>query len=217
MERLTRSLRTDGQDTYTIAPNAAPDHATRRMLAQRAEQITGWIRPAMADQAVPFIAGMLGSFPARQEDAEDVSARIGAYCVAVAPLPLWAVSEACAMGLRGSIGNSHGRFAPTPGELYQAGERLVEGVALEKQRISRILRAKIVAPPNISPERRKEIAEEARRLVGAATKAATNPAQPLPDYAAMPVSISEALADNISEHRRQRETELDEYARETLR
>lgn len=168
----------------------------RMVLADRTRRLTAWLGAAGGDAARPYVAAMLGSFPSAVSDDGDAAAKISAYCIAMAQLPLWAVSEACAMALRGHVGNSRGRFAPTPGELCLAGERLLESVVKEKSRIARILTAKVVEPETVDPERRKQIAEQARRLIGGAVVAATGNAQPaLKDYASMPVSLSaEALA-----------------------
>ncbi len=95
---------------------------------------------------VGIVLGTLRVVRSGEADDEDSETRLDTYCLALGDLPAWAVAEACTLALRGKVGVTGGRFAPTPGELHLAAEQRLVGVVEERAQILRVLGAKIVQP-----------------------------------------------------------------------
>jgi hypothetical protein len=158
---LARALNAlvDGEMTEASLPNGA-----RIGLETRLRELMSALelpRP----QRVRAIVAQLATMPGRTEsDPEKRRLEFEQYLAIVADVPEWALEWSVMAFLKNETGNAP--FRPTAGEVRSFAMRRVEGVIAERQRIERVLRAKI-APPSktIDPEKRKQLADLMRKAI----------------------------------------------------
>ena len=131
----------------------------------RVEEISDAMEPIGERGAMRELAALFAVMAIRNASEDEASALMAVYAADLGELPAFALAEACRAYRRGILGD--GKWLPTPGEIYQAAVRAVEGPAKECRAILSILSAKI-STPQISAERKREIIEQTRLAARAA-------------------------------------------------
>jgi hypothetical protein len=114
--------------------------------------------------AMREVVGLLSVMALRNASEAEASALMAVYAADLAELPPFALAEACRAYRRGTLGD--GKWAPTPGEIYQAALKFMEAPVKERREITSILLAK-VEEPQITTERKAELVAEMRRVMEA--------------------------------------------------
>jgi hypothetical protein len=158
-------LRPEGPTTFSILSRLAPDETERRVMVERVQEIDEWFRPAAKGRIGEYVAQLMVAMPLASDDKQDeegLEAIAKLYVTALDGLPLFAIKQGCEYALRGKVGETGGRFRPTPGELFLACEREMEFFVRERKQIQEVLNAEVVEPP--TPGHR-ELARKARVMI----------------------------------------------------
>jgi hypothetical protein len=98
-------------------------------------------------------------------DRENAKALVEICVAALSDLPLFAIKSACRAYLLGEIGD--GKWAPKPGEIYQTAKRYLVALEAERNKIKRVLEAKVIEVarnPAVVAQAVKEAAEVAKAI-----------------------------------------------------
>jgi hypothetical protein len=159
---LKAGLSPEGEGRFSISLHTAEARdAMRGEMVARVEEIGSAMQPIGERGAMREVVGLLSVMALRNASETEASALMAVYAADLAELPPFALAEACRAYRRGTLGD--GKWAPTPGEIYQAALSFMAGPIKERNEIRSILLAK-VEQPKISPERRAELAAEMRRV-----------------------------------------------------
>jgi len=160
LARLTNAV-SSSTTAGTIPIADAPSAPLRQALSDRRAELAPWLGASAAQAVVREVAGLFTGLRSRGGDERDLAIRIDLFASDLAGVPLWALTKACASFRRGEAGDGH--WLPTSGDVRIVAMRHVDGLAREARAIDRVLAAKPVAERS-SPERRAELAAEARRM-----------------------------------------------------
>lgn len=124
------------------------DAGQRRALERRAEALAMVTAPMRGDaqtaRARSALAALFGSIATLS--GRDAAAMVGAYMVALADLPAWAVEAACMRAVRGGVAGLNPDFAPTAARLHGLAREAMADATAERVKISEVLRARIEPP-----------------------------------------------------------------------
>lgn len=158
--RLTNAV-SSSTPSGTIPAVDAPSPPLRQALSDRRAELAPWLRSAAPQAVVREVAGLFTGLRSRGGDERDLAMRIDLFASDLAGVPLWALTKASASFRRGEAGDGH--WLPTSGDVRIVAMQHVDGLAREARAIDLVLNAKPVAERS-SPERRAELAAEARRM-----------------------------------------------------
>ncbi len=201
---------------FSISPRTADAvSALRSDMAARVRQIEGWLSPAGESLAASEVASIFAVMAVKGMGDGEADAMMAVYVADLSDLPYFALAGACKRFRKGEIGD--GKWAPTPGEICQEAQRLLDAPLAEKFDLTAILSAEVQSP-QVSPERKAELLAEKDALLASLrfsgkveppaidVRAVPEPArkkticetimadleQKRADYAASPVSLSDA-------------------------
>jgi hypothetical protein len=157
----------------TIAEDRAPTDDERAFLVRREADLSMALKPSTEGAALAEIVAMFAAMRSKTASEDELVAVIEIYAKDVAPIPFFALQQACARFRRGEIGD--GVWVPTQGELANEARQIMRDFTDERAAITRVLSAKVVQAVDLG--RRGENVESVRRMA-AATAAALKIAIP---------------------------------------
>ncbi len=112
-------------------------------LADRVQDIRGYLVPATPDEIAVQVARLFTIMRKRNEGFEDEAQRITLYVELLADVPRVALDTACRNFLLGKVGDG---WLPVPGDIRNEAKRHYAHWQAEIERINAILNAAVVAP-----------------------------------------------------------------------
>lgn len=162
-EKLLKYLnKLDPQPTgpSTIASRDAPDPATRVLLEARKDYLKKQLRPASEYAVRNRIADWLEGYAVLRAIPDEAQYATGMrYVEAVLDVPEWAIAGAIKRFLNGPFDPR--RPVPSVQEFNWAARGLLVDFAEEARRLKRVLKAIVIKEPELTPERRAEIVDDA--------------------------------------------------------
>ncbi len=159
------ALRPEGSGRFSISPHTAEVRAGLVSdIVSRVRQIDAWLVPAGDEMAASEIASIFAVMSIKGMGDGEADAMMAVYISDLSDLPYFALAGACKQFRKGQLGD--GKWAPTPGEIYQAAQKLMEPPLAEKSDLQAILSAE-VQTPQISADRKAQLLEEKNALLAA--------------------------------------------------
>ncbi len=201
--RLKLAMRPEGSGRFSISPRTAEARGELVSdMVSRIRQIDAWMAPAGDDMAAAEIASIFAVMSVKGMGDGEADAMMAVYVSDLSELPYFALSEACKAFRRGRLGD--GKWAPTPGEIYQAAQRFMDEPLAEKSDLQAILAAEVQAP-QVSPDRKAQLLAEKDALLAALRRGVA--ADPKPEDArAYPEperkqSVAQSILDGLEKRR----------------
>lgn len=157
----------------TISEDRAPTESERDFLANHKSRLDDVLKPSTESAALSEVGALFSTMRSKTVEDVELAAVIETYAKDLAPIPFFALQQACARFRRGEIGD--GVWVPTQGELANEARRIMRDFTDERAAITRVLSAKVVQAVDLG--RRGENVESVRRMA-AATAAALKSAIP---------------------------------------
>lgn len=138
----------------------------RLMLERRQFAVTAALQGASRSDLEEQVAGLMTGFPSMRGLSKiEAQVLVRKYADDLEGVPLWAIIAACKDISRGAIADMNPDFPPSASRVRQQADEHLERIEKEAKDLRVVLKAKIL-PPEMSPEKQKQINLGFQKLQG---------------------------------------------------
>jgi hypothetical protein len=137
------ALRTTG-DRWEIVGGLTADE--RSTMTRSMAALNAALAPSDEASRTAALGPLWVAFPMAQMSAVMAEARLAVFSEALADLPAWAIREAVAAYVKGSVDRDNHTFAPTPAEIRIEARRRLKAFEEHRYEIHKALEAEATTP-----------------------------------------------------------------------
>lgn len=145
---IALSVAHNGLEGGQLLAANAPSPETRKALYARLTDINALLNPAQPKDIQADVLKLFVALAMRNGDGLDLQTRAAVYVQALAGLPAWAVSKACADFCEGRAGDK--KWVPSTAEVRLRAAHYLSDWQREQKRIQDVLTAPVVDKPDRS-------------------------------------------------------------------
>lgn len=169
----------------------------RLMLERRQFAVAAALAGASRSDLEEQVAGLMTGFPSMRGLSKlEAQVLVRKYADDLEGVPLWAINAACKDISRGAIADMNPDFPPSASRVRQQADEHLERIGKEAKDLRAVLKAKIL-PPELPPEKRKQIILGFQKLQGRHAQNYQIPPEPPKPQA----PTKAALEDHYATHR----------------
>lgn len=142
-------------DGLTVPESAALSKHEKLELDARLEQINDALAPCFSDLAARYCQALLACWPSPTRDPDESKMRALNFINIAVGKPQWALAQVC-KAMREGHGLSNPAFPPSAPEFATALNKLIDPVVAEKNKLTRVIKAKAI-PEHVTPEGRERV------------------------------------------------------------
>lgn len=149
----------DNDGPAEIPYASAPTPAVRGELEARTGELQGYLHPCRPDEIIGPLLKLFVALAHRSDSADEARVRLTIYSEALADCAPFAVTRACDDYIMGHRGDK--KWCPTTAELRAAAQAIMTPWRAERDRIGKVLAARVVYPEEAEGRRRSELRDRA--------------------------------------------------------